>query len=65
MLQSMGLLQGTCDLISPTRDRTHVSSIARWICNHWTTKVPRKWTLLVYLLMCAVEVLKLELNEEG
>ena len=54
------------DLISPTRDRTHVPSIAGWIFNHWTTKeVPRKWTLLVYLLMCAVEVLKLELNEEG
>jgi len=25
------------DLSSPTRDQTHISSIVRWILNHWTT----------------------------
>ena len=26
------------DLSSPTRDRTHVPCIDRWILNHWTTR---------------------------
>ena len=41
------MLQGTYDLISPTRDRTHVPSIARWIFNHWTTReVPEYYKLV-------------------
>ena len=44
------LLQGTWDLRSPTRDRTHVSCIARWILNHWATReVLRGYYLLTPL----------------
>ena len=34
------------DLSSWTRDRTHVSCVARWILNHWTCKeVPRSFVI--------------------
>ena len=32
------LPHGMWDLSSPTRDRTHVPCIGRWILNHWTTR---------------------------
>ena len=32
------LPRGMWDLSSPTRDRTHVPCIGRWILNHWTTR---------------------------
>ena len=32
------MLHGTRDLSSLTKDRTHVSCIARWILNPWTTR---------------------------
>ena len=32
-----------CGILVPTRDRTHVPCIERWILNHWTTReVPLK-----------------------
>ena len=44
------LLQGMWDLSSPSRDRTHISCIARWILNHWATReVLRGYYLLTPL----------------
>ena len=41
-LSSCGVLaqlpHSMCDLSSPTRDRTRVPCIGRWILNHWTTR---------------------------
>ena len=41
-----GLLRGIWDLNSPTRDRTHLPCIGRWILNHWTVREVPSCSLL-------------------
>ena len=41
-----GLLRGIWDLNSPTRGRTHVPCIGRWILNHWTVREVPSCSLL-------------------
>ena len=36
---------GMWDLISPTRDQTHISCFGRWILKHWTTRKVPPWFL--------------------
>ena len=44
----------TCGiLVSPTRDQTHVPCIAKWTCNHWTTREATVLTIYRFSLTVA------------
>ena len=58
------MLHGTRDLSSLTKDRTHVSCIARWILNPWTTREVLVEGFLKELVRSDVFPGKLTLAEE-